>query len=231
MNKTIKAIGVAAAVGLAPLVSSAQLEVLDELEGEVFFAFESEYSFRGVKLAGPSVQPGFELSLMGLYGGVWHSTDIKDGGEVETDYYVGLDYDVEDLVNIDLGVTFYTFPEDEDTTEIFLGFAPLADVIIDPALYLYYDFDLEDFTVELQLGHGIDLGEGFGLDLGVDLGYVFADDSDDDYFYYVGIADIVYNLSDTTTFSVGGRVAGNDNDDLPGPDNQLWWGAALTTSF
>lgn len=230
MNKSIKALTAAMAVGFAPFVASAQLEVLDDVEGSVTFGFESEYSFRGVKQAGPSIQPGVELGLMGLYGGVWHSTDIKDGGDNETDYYVGYSMDVEDMVNVDLGVTFYTYAIDEDTTEIYLGLTLLADEIINPALYGYYDFDTENFTLELQLGHGFDLGEGFGLDLGVDLGYVWVDEAGaDDYFYYQASADIVYGLTASTSISVGARVAGNDADVLP--DNQLWWGAALTSNF
>jgi uncharacterized protein (TIGR02001 family) len=230
MKQTIKALTAAAAVGFAPFVASAQLEVLDDIEGSVSFGFESEYSFRGVKQAGQSIQPEVTLGLMGLYGSIWQSTDIKDGNVVETNYVAGYALDVEDLVNVDLGVTRYAYPTLSDTTEIYLGLTLLADEIINPALYGFYDFDTENFTLELQLGHGFDLGEGFGLDLGVDLGYVWVDEAGaDDYFYYQASADIVYSLTETTSVSVGGRVAGNDANVKP--DNQLWFGAALTTTF
>jgi len=230
MKQTIKALTAAAAVGFAPFVASAQLEVLDEIEGSLTFGFESEYSFRGVKQAGPSIQPEVSLELMGLYGSIWQSTDVKDGIAIETNYVAGYALDVEDLAVVDLGVTRYAYPNDEDTTEIYLGAELTLIEYFSPALYGYYDFDTENFTLELQLGHGIELGEGFGLNVGVDLGYVWVDEAGaDDYFYYQASADLVYSLSETTSISAGGRVAGNDAD--VNPDNQLWWGAALTTTF
>lgn len=230
MKNSLKALAIAA------IATPASLFAVEGLEVDSYFAFESEYSFRGVKLAGPSIQPGVDISYMGAYVGIWSSSEIfkdSDSPELEVDYIVGYALDIEDIT-VDVGFTAYTFPGDTDTYEIYVGatYGGL-DFPIEPSLYLFYDFELEDFTIEGSLAYGLDLAEfgleGFGIDFGAYLGYVFADDSDADYLYYQLTADLVFDLNEAAYASVGVRLAGNDGD--VDPDTQFWWGAAIGVAF
>lgn len=228
MKNTLKALT------LAAMAAPASVFALEGLEVDSYFAFESEYSFRGVKLAGPSIQPGVDISYMGAYVGVWSSSELfkdVDGPELEIDYLVGYAFEVEDF-EIDLGFTAYTFPGDTDTYEAYIG-VTYGAIDFEPSLYFFYDFELEAFTIEGGVGYGFDLAElgleGFGLDFGGSIGYVFADDSDEDYFYYLLTADLVFDLNDAAYASVGVRLSGNDGD--VDPDTQLWWGAAIGVAF
>lgn len=228
MKNSLKALSVAA------LAAPASLFALEGLEVDSYFAFESEYSFRGVKLAGPSIQPGVDISYMGAYVGVWSSSELfkdVDGPELEIDYLIGYAFEVEDF-EIDFGFTAYTFPGGDNTYEIYVG-TTYSGLVVDPSLYFFYDFELEAFTIEGGAGYGIDLAEfgldGFGLDFGGYIGYVFADDSDEDYFYYLLTADLVFDLNEAAYASVGVRLSGNDGD--VDPDVQFWWGAAIGVAF
>ena len=229
MKNSLKALAVAA------MAAPASLFALEGIEVDSYFAFESEYSFRGVKLAGPSIQPGVDISYNGAYVGIWSSSEIfKDveGPELEVDYIIGYALDIEDIT-VDVGFTAYTFPGGGDTYEIYVGASYGGlDFPIEPALYLFYDFELENFTAEVSLGYGLDLAdlglEGFGLDFGGALGYVWADE-DEDYLYYQLTADLVFDINEAAYASVGVRLAGNDAD--VAPDVQFWWGAAIGVAF
>jgi uncharacterized protein (TIGR02001 family) len=78
----------------------------------------SDYRFRGLSLSGGdvAVQPTITLSHdSGLYLGAWGSNieDTPAFGEVEVDLYGGYATDVAPGTSIDLGLTYYLYPDGE----------------------------------------------------------------------------------------------------------------------
>lgn len=213
----------------------------EDITVETEFAFESEYSFRGSKLGGPSLQPGMEIGVKDAYFGTWMSMPLNRGRimggaeENEVDFYAGYVFALNDMVELDIGYTYYWFPDGGGSErEPYIGAA--FDVFLDPAIYLFYETEGEIFTAELSGGYAFDLEEiglaGFELDLGAYLGFIADTDESEDYFYYGLSADVVYALNEVTTFSIGPRLAGNSDDDLGGePQQQLWWGTAVSMAF
>ncbi|MCC5788020.1 MAG: hypothetical protein JJT75_00155 [Opitutales bacterium] len=231
MKNSLKVLSVAALAAPASLFGQF---ALDDATVTVEFAFESEYSFRGVKLAGPSIQPSILYEVQGFYAEIWSSSDVRSGsGESgEVDYTVGYSWDI-DAITADVGFTYYSLTGATDTQEIYVGAAlNLDELLVDPSLYLYYDFELENTTLEGSLDYAVGITEFIGVDadleLGAFVGHVWVDQGND-YFYYGVTADVVFAFTDAAYGSVGVRYAGNDED--INPDDQLWWGAAVGVSF
>lgn len=235
-----KALTVFATAGLTVAgISAAHAQtVLDDVTVDAIFGFESEYSFRGVKLDGPSFQPGLEIGIMDGYAGVWSSMPLdrrpQSGNEI--DFYGGWVFPVADAVQIDVGYTYYWYPQDVDhghDSEPYVGVV-LPEVLFEPSLYLFYEHKEKVFTVEASAGYGFDLDPhgiaNTSLQFGVYAGYVFFDDdAAEDYLYYGLTADLVYTVNDAVAISAGARFAGN-NENME-PDRQLWWGTAVAISY
>ena len=242
-------------------VVSANAQSIDDLSISGSFDFESEYVFRGQDIADSSFQPSVELgySIWGgdAYAGVWSSTEVSNTASRtasnEIDFYLGYALTLEDYypelpLIADFGFTYYYYPDGSNvdrSREIYLGLAA-AGVLFEPALYYYYDFDLEQSLVELSIGHSVPLVDyidvNASLELGAYAGFVTADDinagqganDQENGYTYAGItADVVYVLSDTASASVGARWAVN-NDGTQSPINEglsrehsLWFGTTL----
>lgn len=75
----------------------------------------SEYMFRGLaQTGGASVQGGIDYETdFGLYVGTWAS-NIGFGGGTEQDFYVGFGGEA-GIVAYDVGVTYYWYPEEDET--------------------------------------------------------------------------------------------------------------------
>lgn len=227
MKKTISSLALAALLG-----SSSSFAYLEDLSVSSTFAFESEYSFRGVKVGGAALQPSVDFALYDFYAGVWNNTALREGDLNEVDFYGGYTLSLTDLLVLDVGAIYYWFPNvsDSRSREVYIGAA--YDVMLSPAVYVFYDFDLETLTVEASVGHSIPLAdygiERTSLDLLAYAGYA-TPRSDPDWLYYGGSADIVHALNDNLSFSVGVRYAGNDEN--INPSNQLWFGTAVTLAY
>ncbi|MGF1448100.1 MAG: TorF family putative porin [Opitutales bacterium] len=267
MNKSIATIALAAAVAASS--AQAQVPTLEDLSISGSFVYESEYIFRGANLNGDSFQPQIEFGLPlyggNLYAGIWTNLPISEtistgdpGNEV--DPYIGYAYPVTDIVTVDVGFTYFWFPEDstsntiDRTREIYVGVqADVADqIFVTPAVYFYYDFDLEQVVVEGSVGYTLDLEDiagipGVAVDTAGYVGFVSTDDTsggqgpaggENGYTYYGGSADLIYSLNENIAFSVGVRVAANNDDDT-GPANGLnggdqasfWWGGSASFSY
>ena len=103
-----------------------------------------------------------------------------------------------------------------------------------PSLYLYYDFDVEAFTLEGGVSHLVELNEKSGIELGLTAGYVQFDSNaggSPDYAYAAATADYVYSLSESTDLTAGLRVSKNNKDLGASPDGNAWGGLSLTTRF
>ena len=211
------------AIAFTPLVA-------EELTIESVFAFESEYSFRGVKLGGAQLQPGIEAAYGPGYAGVWSSSSLKSGESLnEVDLYGGFEFQVAPELAFDVGFTYYWYPNvagEEATREVYIGTG--MDLPFEPAFYVFYDFDLEDWILETSIGESFPLEGPLAIDVGAYLGYYIADGAPD-YWYYGLTADLVYEINPNASVSVGGRYAGNSESILP--NNQVYWGAAATLAF
>lgn len=264
MNKTIAIIG-ALAIGAASLNAQEQLSV------SATVGWESEYVFRGESLAEEIFTPAIDVSMGGMYAGLWAALPSDRDADVKTelDLYAGYSMAVSELVSLDFGGTYYTYINDiqdviddnDDTAdnsfEIYVGGA--FDVMFSPSIYAYYDFDVENFTLESSAGYSWGLAEGLSLDLGVYLGWVMINDDEnnkgryvpeddesedlfvegeDTYWYYGASLDLVYSFTDTASFSIGGRFGGSSEDTLVDEwrtmsmeDSKFWWGWSFTAGF
>lgn len=82
--------------------------------------YTSAYVFRGVQLAGQSVQPTAELTYGPVYATASLTQPLRRSEAREVDYSVGLSGES----GVDLGVNAYTYPEGGKTTwEPYLGLA------------------------------------------------------------------------------------------------------------
>ena len=257
IRKTIVSCAVACAAA-----TSAHAE---SIEVSTTVGFESRYIFRGVQFAETSFQPAINLSYGNFYGGIWANLPVGDddfvvtpGGE-ELDLFAGYGFDLNEFIALDVGVTFYTFPNaasgfldlfsegaaeamnpdpGTNTVEAYAGAsfnAPLS-----PSLYVYRDFHFNTVTLQGDVSHSIPLAEKTSFDLSGSLGYVIDDDDGLDYLYGAASADVAYAISDHGSIAAGVRYGGSDidggafiDDSIAGTTQSsgLWWGVSFSADF
>jgi len=270
MKKTIATL---AAAGAA---TASYADFLSDLSISGTFDFETQYVFRASKLASQSFQPSVEFGypVIGgdLYAGVWTNQPIANAqaptglpGQIaqipqgnEIDFYAGYAYPVTDIFTLDLGATYYWYPEAASgigapffppfptgggainhTTEVYFGVS--ADVLLSPAVYFYYDFDLEQTLIEFSIGYSLDLGEylgaeGLSFDTGAYLGILNTGDTsggaatnfilnplpgggsgyENGYTYGGVTGDLVYAFNENVSGSIGVRWSINNDGDQGG---------------
>jgi uncharacterized protein (TIGR02001 family) len=84
----------------------------------------SDYRFRGISLSGedPAAQGSLELGHdSGFYAGVWGSSleDTALYGEAELDLYAGWRREVASGTTVDLGFTYYWYPDGTGASDVF----------------------------------------------------------------------------------------------------------------
>jgi uncharacterized protein (TIGR02001 family) len=202
------------ALALAVLAGgvSAQAQEASALSVTVDVTYVSDYVFRGVQLAGASVQPSVEASYGDFYAGIWHSNAVSGtnaGFDSETDLYAGYGFAINETLSLDVGVTRYVYSggSGNDTTEAYIGIA--ADVLLSPSFYYYHDFDLEISSYIASVGYSLPVDAiSSSLDFSASLGYIQIPSSD--YTYgSVGVS-IPYALSETATLTAGVEYIYND---------------------
>lgn len=235
MNKTIAMIG-AFAVGAASL--SAQ----NELSISSTFGWESKYVFRGQELAEEIFTPSIDFSYGGAYAGIWAALPVDGEYGNEVDFYAGYALPLGENFNLDVGATYYTYPDAGDdffdgvnTFEVYAGTS--FDVLLSPALYVYYDFDTENLTFEGSIGYSIPVSDMIAIDFGAYLGWVNIGKHEEfqvpegpllrsprysDYTYYGASADVVFTLTENATLSAGVRWAGSTEDTFGDFDFDEW---------
>lgn len=153
------------------------------------------------------------------------------------DFTFGYSMPVTDMFSIDFGYTYHWYIQHnvygtDRSNEIYLG--ATADVLLDPSLYLYYDWDLEQFVIQADVSYSFDLTQytsewgvgGTSIDLGAYLGWLSADDYmggfrnrtmgvnskwSNGYTYGGFKADLVFALNDIAKASLGMRWAANND--------------------
>ncbi len=234
MKNRILAIAATAGLGLAAATSNAQ-----EIETTITVGTETEYVFRGVQLADDSLQAAVDFSYRDAYFGIWTNQPYrKSSFDNEVDFYAGYAHRLNDKLTLDVGGTFYLYPEGPDThtTEFYLGLS--ADTVLAPKVYAYYDIDLDAFAFEGAVSKSFPINENLAFEVSAAYGWVKPESEDNvdriSYFYYTAGADFVYTINDTYKASFGGRLGGNDEGlNLAGStrDDRSWLGLSFTGSF
>ena len=193
---------------VAAILAGASVASAQELSVSAAVSYESDYIFRGVRLADEFIAPSVDISYGDFYAGVWAALPWDSGDETEVDFYAGYGFGVSETVSADVGVTYYTYPDSENTVEIYGGLsfeAPLS-----PAVYAFYDFDLEALTIEASGGHSVEVSETTAVDLSVYLGYVDGEGGFN-YFYYGAGAAYVVTLAENASWNIGVNWYGSDD--------------------
>lgn len=223
-------------IGLAALITGSVAHAGD-YAFSTDLTFASKYVFRGIQFGDNSLQPSLEVTKDEFYVGLWAQQPVEkrfsEGWGDEVDFYVGYTPKITDTVTLDLGGTYYYYPgvvssAESGTPEAFVGANFTFDKFT-PGVYAYYDFDLETFTVQGNLGFSIPIDQaGTSLDLSAALGNVSPDVGESYTYYSVG-ASIPYKLNEHATVKVGVNWASHTLDDAE--DNHLWFTAGLTVGF
>lgn len=194
--------------------------------------YATNYVFRGIQLGDGTLHPSIEGSVDDFYAGVWFATPLEnrnsEGWSDEVDFYAGYTPSLSDTIALDIGATYFTYPNSDNTFELFTGMNfDLGGVT--PGVYVYRDLDLETWTYQGNIGYSIPLESmGASLDLSASLGWVNPD-HDQDYSYWGASAVIPYQLAENATASVGIHYASNDLD--TGEDNFVYGTVGLTIGF
>ncbi len=220
----------------------------------------SEYVFRGVSLGGASLQPSTEISTdFGLTVGAWYSAGLGSDSSVqadEIDLYANYSVPLDAPISLDVGGTYYYYPQSGSLFETDNGVAGsyevygsvgFDEVVLSPAATVYYDFTLESLTLEGSVSHSVPLPRaGWTADLGVTGGHV---DFDSGFDYQWATATVALNktITDNISFYVSGNFTLN-SEELLGfeketvqatglefatvdSDTQLWLGTGLSVSY
>ncbi len=230
------------ALGTLALFSGAITAAQDEWSVTTSFTYESSYMFRGMKFADNTFFPSVDVAYGAFYGGIWAAFPVDTDTDNEVDFYVGYGLELNEMVSLDLGVTYYTFPSSTDkffasdnTVEFYAGLA--FDLPYSPAIYVYYDIDLEDLTLEASAGHSIEIAENLTFDVSGAFGGVFVDGGKD-YIYGVGTAGFGYAINQAASISVfaSHSRASVDYNFTRGSKvdiskHETWFGVSVTAGF
>ncbi len=217
--------------------------------------YVTEYIFRGSQLGESSVQPGVEVAIGNFTVGGWASTGIGENSILsgdEFDLYAGYSVGLSDLVSLDLGATYYHYPqggsflatEDGAAGTYEVGASLGFDTAFSPSISAYYDLTIEAFTLEGGIGHSIAAGDKTSFDLGLTAGLVDGDGFS--YEYGQASASLGYSFTDDVSAYVGANyaLASEDNFynlelDLADPlnstgsvsDNTFWLSVGIAAGF
>ena len=197
--------------------------------------YASKYIFRGVVLGEHAFHPSAEVSYSDFYAGVWGNVALSKKDEYpdneEWDFYFGKSFGLTDIMSLDVGYTYYYYPEfssDNGTQEVYVG-ANWDISGFSPGVYAYYDFDLEAFTLQGSVGTSIALeGMGTSLDLSATLGHVDADNGFSYTYWSVGAA-MPFKLGEKSTITAGVTFGTHDIDGLD--DNNIAGTLSYTFAF
>ncbi|WP_298915068.1 TorF family putative porin [uncultured Algimonas sp.] len=232
-----------AAAALMSVPSDAQA---DDVGWSVGLDYVTDYVFRGASLGADSIQPYVEISSGGFTGGIWASTGVGEGSQAaadEIDFYGGYSVPLDGSISLDLGVTYYHYPQSGDLLETEDGAAGsyevsaalgFGDVMFAPSVAAYYDFTLENFTLEGAIGHKTGFDEKNAVDFGLTVGLVDGDGTS--YEWATATAALSHAITEAASVYVGANYTVNsenalDFNALNRRDELLWFGTGISTRF
>lgn len=219
----------------------------------------SEYVFRGASLGTESVQPFVEVSTGNFTAGAWFSTQVGSSSELsadEVDLYASYSVPLDGPITVDLGATYYHYPQTgalfatddgaAGTYEFSIGLGLSEDTPLSPSVAAYYDVTLEAFTLEGAVGHSVGFGEKQGADLGLTVGLVDGDGFS--YQWATASAALTHSITDDASIYIGANFTLNSDDNTldlekfadpvsgtaflsATDDTLLWFGTGISTSF
>lgn len=216
----------------------------------------SEYVFRGISFGDSSVQPYAEASIGGLTAGVWYSAGFGEESDLqgdEVDLYVGYSLPLDGSISVDVGATYYHFPQggslfetdggNAGSYEVY-GSVGFGDLPLSPSLTAYYDFTFEALTLEGSVGHSFAVNDDVSFDLGLTAGHVSVDGGGN-YEWATASASIGKSFSNDVSFYVGANFSVNSEDLLDfdvveedglrfatlDSDTKFWVGSGFSVSF
>ncbi|MDR1112855.1 MAG: hypothetical protein LBL18_03750 [Bacteroidales bacterium] len=252
------------AVGILSAVGLYAEDIASDLTLETSVQFQSEYVFRGRsefhKAWTPQIKVGYPVCDEGnIYVGVDTAISMVGTSFNQVAPYVGVLWDVTELFTVDAGYKhrFHTsLPskskmDKEHSNEIHGGV--IFDVLLEPSVYCFYDFDRKEFAAEFCARYNFDLSQyafsGLEVNLGAKVGFDQANkpyglpyDSSfgkKGYCYYGVNADLIYELNSNARAKVGVAYEGNSaeqkswvNDSIkPAHRNNIWVNASVDCSF
>ena len=186
------------------------------------FSYASEYVFHGQKNSNAAFQASAEVAYTNFYGGVWTNQPLRNE-QNEVDLYIGYAFPLKNDWKIDTGVASYNYPESTltngnfSTYETYVGLTGGSIAGLTPSVYGYYDWKLDNYTVQGSVGYSIPVKQiGTSLDFSVTYGFTantgrFATGVANGTYWGAGVA-VPYKLAPNATLTGGLQYAGNDED-------------------
>ena len=242
-----------AAAAVAPAAPASSLSITSTL------GYESAYMNRGIQLADGIFTPAVNVSYGNFYAGLWMALkeDSADSYPTECDFSAGYNTEIASGLKLDVGATRYDYDrvlanivsgKNGNSFEPYVGIS--SDLVINPSFYVYYDTELNNYTMEAKIGHSFDTGvKNLTVNTSLAGGYVDNTDSirfvdtygheiSTDYWYSNAKADLVYAVNDKTSVSIGARYSLADYDSVygtvhsfDGRHDKIWFGASFSTGF
>jgi hypothetical protein len=184
-----------------------------ELDGGVGTSFSDVRDFRGVKQSDESVNASLDVGAnlsdqfnVGI--GLESFSTMEEGqtDELRTNLSVG--YGITDLLSVSLGYIDYNYQGSTDADEVVLGIA--LETLLNPGLRYYSDSDNDVDTIEVSVGHGLELTDSFDLNLSGALGSSEVVAGEDRTYYSIG-GKVVYTGFESVDSFVGVSIFDNDN--------------------
>lgn len=202
-----------AAILLAAGIAGSSLSAQDDSSYSITmdFPYVSDYVFRGVQFAEDSIQPSIEFATGDFYAGMWTSQPVVGNVANEFDFYFGYGIALSDTWSVDLGYTYYYYPETpsgDEQSEPFIGLAGDLGGGFSASLYYYYEFEFEASTFQVDLGYSIEMSDTSTFDLAANYGNVSI--TGGSYSYYGFSATVNYTLNDVAGTYAGIVYADND---------------------
>ena len=221
-----------AALLLAAVITGGSLSAQEESSYSVTvdFPFVTDYVFRGVKFANDSIQPSVEFAAGDFYAGIWTNQPVTGNSANEFDFYIGHGFTLSDTLSLDVGATYYYYPETPGGDESFEPFVGISGDIgggLSASGYFYYDTELETSTLQFGLGSSFEVSDTSTFDIAGDVGFVGANGAGD-YNYWSLSGTFNYTLNDTASTYFGAVYA---DSDMVGGDSHFYLITGITMGF
>ena len=214
------------------LLGVGNLAAEDESPVSVSFdtTFVNKYIWRGQNLNNnASIQPGIAIGYKGLTISSWSQfshtgfgdSDVAGNHWTEHDFTMDYGFALNDKVSVNVGWINYAFPNFNDgrySNEIYGAIS--VDTILQPSIGVYGDpHNGNGMYYSFGIGHGVDLGHGFALNLSTSVGI-----NQHQWIDTTAVSDVVVGIgldipiSDHVTLSPFWNYITGDDDLRTGPD-------------